>query len=102
MTGDLRGARAGLERQATELERRRRYMEIVLGNIGAGVVSVDSERRVSTINPSAQRYLGIPAGSDLLGQKLAAVANRPELLEVIEELSSQLRPRPLGPGRDRG
>jgi two-component system nitrogen regulation sensor histidine kinase NtrY len=92
MTADLREARTGLERQATELERRRRYMEIVLGNIGAGVVSVDPDRRISTINPSAQRYLGIPAGTGLLGQRLVDVTNRPELLELIEELSSQLRP----------
>jgi two-component system nitrogen regulation sensor histidine kinase NtrY len=92
MTADLHSARTGLERQATELERRRRYMEIVLGNIGAGVVSVDPEGRISTINPSAQRYLAIPAGTGLLGQRLADVANRPELLEEIEELSEQLRP----------
>jgi two-component system, NtrC family, nitrogen regulation sensor histidine kinase NtrY len=92
MTDDLREARNGLERQATELERRRRYMEIVLGNIGAGVVSVGPDGGISTINPSAQRYLGIPAGTGLLGQKLHDVANRPELLEVIEELSAQLRP----------
>ncbi len=92
MIRDLREARSGLERSATELERRRRYMEIVLGTVGAGVVSVDAEGRISTINPSAQRFLGIPAGSGLLGQKLADVANRPELLEVIEELGADLRP----------
>jgi two-component system, NtrC family, nitrogen regulation sensor histidine kinase NtrY len=85
MTRDLREARTGLER-------RRRYMEIVLGNIGAGVVSVDADGRISTINPSAQRYLGIPAGTGLLGQRLTDVANRPELIEVIEELVGQLRP----------
>ncbi|MEM7408628.1 MAG: ATP-binding protein [Myxococcota bacterium] len=92
MIGDLRSARSGLERSATELERRRRYMEIVLGTVGAGVVSVDAEGRVSTINPSAQRFLGIPAGTGLLGQKLSEVANRPELIEVIEELTGVLRP----------
>jgi len=92
MTDDLRSARTGLERQATELERRRRYMEIVLGNIGAGVVSMDPDGRISTINPSAQRYLAIPAGTGLLGQRLADVANRPELMEEIEELAAQLRP----------
>jgi len=92
MIRDLREARGGLERSATELERRRRYMEIVLGTVGAGVVSVDADRRISTINPSAQRYLGIPAGTGLLGQKLDDVANRPELLEVIDELSAELRP----------
>ena len=81
-----------LERSATELERRRRYMEIVLGTVGAGVVSLDAEGRISTINPSAQRFLGIPAGSGLLGQKLADVVHRPELTQVIEELSGALRP----------
>jgi two-component system nitrogen regulation sensor histidine kinase NtrY len=92
MTRDLRDARSDIERSATELERRRRYMEIVLGNIGAGVVSVDAEQRISTINPSAQRYLGIPAGTGLLGQRLLDVSNRPELFEAIDELSRQLRP----------
>jgi two-component system, NtrC family, nitrogen regulation sensor histidine kinase NtrY len=92
MIRDLRDARNGIERSATELERRRRYMEIVLGTVGAGVVSVDAEGRISTINPSAQRFLGIPAGSGLLGQKLADVVHRPELTQVIEELSGALRP----------
>ncbi len=92
MIRDLRDARGGIERSATELERRRRYMEIVLGTVGAGVVSVDAEGRISTINPSAQRFLGIPAGSGLLGQKLADVVHRPELTQVIEELSGALRP----------
>jgi two-component system nitrogen regulation sensor histidine kinase NtrY len=92
MIRDLRDARGGLERSATELERRRRYMEIVLGTVGAGVVSVDAEGRISTINPSAQRYLGIPAGTGLLGQKLSEVVHRPELTGVIEELSGALRP----------
>ncbi|MGI9592276.1 MAG: sensor histidine kinase, partial [Myxococcota bacterium] len=92
MIRDLREARGSLERSATELERRRRYMEIVLGTVGVGVVSVDAEGRISTINPSAQRFLCIPAGTGLLGQKLAEVADRSELIEVIEELSLALRP----------
>ncbi len=92
MIRDLREARSGIERSATELERRRRYMEIVLGTVGAGVVSVDAEGRISTINPSAQRFLGIAAGTGLLGQRLAEVVHRPELTGVIEELSSALRP----------
>ena len=60
MTHDLREARRGLELSNVELEQRRRYMEIVLRNVGAGVVSVDAEGRVSTINPAAQRLLRPP------------------------------------------
>jgi two-component system nitrogen regulation sensor histidine kinase NtrY len=92
MIRDLRDARTDNERKATELERRRRYMEIVLGNVGAGVVSVGSDRRISAINPSAQRYLGIPAGTGLLGQRLEDVASRGELLEVIAEMTAALVP----------
>jgi two-component system, NtrC family, nitrogen regulation sensor histidine kinase NtrY len=92
MIRELRDARTDNERKATELERRRRYMEIVLGNIGAGVVSVGPDRRISAINPSAQRYLGIPAGAGLLGQRLEDVASRTELLDVIREMSAALTP----------
>ena len=37
-----------------ELEDRRRYMEVVLKNIAAGVVSVDAEGKITTINNSAE------------------------------------------------
>ncbi len=92
MIRDLRDVRNDNERKATELDRRRRYMEIVLGNVGAGVVSVGPDRRISAINPSAQRYLGIPAGTGLLGQRLEEVATRTELLDVIAEMTAMLRP----------
>ncbi|HEX5064969.1 MAG TPA: ATP-binding protein [Myxococcota bacterium] len=92
MIRDLREARNDNERKTTELDRRRRYMEIVLGNVGAGVVSVGPDGRISAINPSAQRYLGIPAGTGLLGQRLEDVASQTSLLEVIDEMTAALRP----------
>ncbi len=92
MTHDLREARGGLERSNTEVEQRRRYMEIVLRNIGAGVVSIDADGRISTINPSAQRLLGVPPAVGLAGRKIEDVLTRPEHLEVVRELASQLRP----------
>jgi two-component system nitrogen regulation sensor histidine kinase NtrY len=92
MTHDLREARTGLERSNSELEQRRRYMEIVLRNIGAGVVSIDAEGRISTINPAAQRLLGVPPGVGLAGRKIEEVLTRPEHLEIVSELAAQLRP----------
>ncbi len=92
MTHDLREARGGLVRSNAELEQRRRYMEIVLRNIGAGVVSIDAEGRISTINPAAQRLLGVPPGTGLSGRKLEEVLTRPEHQELVRELASQLRP----------
>ncbi|UCE86404.1 MAG: HAMP domain-containing protein [Deltaproteobacteria bacterium] len=92
MTHDLRDARGGLELTNAELDQRRRYMEIVLRNIGAGVISIDAEGRVNTINPSAQRLLGIPPGAAVIGRKVEEILERPEQLEIVRELSAKLRP----------
>jgi two-component system nitrogen regulation sensor histidine kinase NtrY len=92
MTRDLKEARSGLERTNAELERRRSYTEIVLRNVGAGVVSLDAEGRVNTINPSAQRLLGIPPGTALVGRGLEEVVPDPAPLQVVRELAGRLRP----------
>ena len=44
-----------------ELEDRRRYMEVVLKNIAAGVVSVDAEGKITTINNSVEVLFGVSA-----------------------------------------
>ncbi|MEE9608217.1 MAG: ATP-binding protein [Myxococcota bacterium] len=92
MTRDLRDARTRIVRSHAELEQRRRYIETVLGTIGTGVVSVDAEGRVSTINPSARRYLGVPSRAVAVGRKLVDVGARAELLDVVNELAAHLRP----------
>jgi len=58
MTGDLQVSR-------TELEQRRKYMEIVLKSVAAGVISIDERGRITTINTSAEQMLEI-AGDTVL------------------------------------
>lgn len=50
-----------------ELERRKKYWEVVLQNISAGVMSIDSNGQVASVNDSAERLLGINA-SEAIGQ----------------------------------
>jgi two-component system nitrogen regulation sensor histidine kinase NtrY len=57
----LANAYAALQRSHTELEDRRRYMEIVLRNIAAGVVSVNADGIIMTMNKSAEVTFGIQA-----------------------------------------
>ena len=52
MTGDLQVSRS-------ELEQRKKYMEIVLKNVAAGVISIDEKGKVTTINTSAEQMLQI-------------------------------------------
>jgi two-component system nitrogen regulation sensor histidine kinase NtrY len=92
MTRDLRDARDGLERTNAELERRRRYMEVVLRNIGAGVVSLDADERINTINPAAQRLLGVPPGAGVAGRPWEEVLQGPEQVALVRELRASLQP----------
>ncbi|MBU2518739.1 MAG: HAMP domain-containing protein, partial [Proteobacteria bacterium] len=72
MTADLKTSKARLDeaqsemrRTNLELDRRRRYMEIVLRSVAAGVITVDAEGKASTINPSAERLLKVRAAKVL-------------------------------------
>ena len=66
MTKDLRGSREQLELSARmlrerniEIEARRQYMEIVLKNVSAGVITLDAGGYITTINTSAEKMLHI-------------------------------------------
>jgi len=74
MTLDLKNSKMQLEEANEELiasnveiEQRRLYMEIVLANIAAGVVSTDAEGRILTINRSAKTMLDIK-GEETIGE----------------------------------
>src|SRR5215204_5584319 len=51
-----------LEANSAELTERRRYIETVLLSLPTGVISVDSEDRVDTINPAARLILLLEPG----------------------------------------
>ncbi|HTH37143.1 MAG TPA: ATP-binding protein, partial [Pyrinomonadaceae bacterium] len=51
-----------LEANSAELTERRRYIETVLLSLPTGVVSVDAEDRVDTINPAARLILHLEPG----------------------------------------
>jgi two-component system nitrogen regulation sensor histidine kinase NtrY len=74
MTRDLRTGREQLElsaqklrQQNVEIEARRQYMEIVLRNVSTGVITMDAEGFVVTINKSAEKMLNIRS-AELLNQ----------------------------------
>jgi two-component system nitrogen regulation sensor histidine kinase NtrY len=81
-----------LELSREDLEHRRAQMEIILRSVAAGVISVDREGMVMTINPSAVRLLGLPR--DLyVGRKLGEVLPS-EALETVEGVLGRLATGP--------
>jgi two-component system nitrogen regulation sensor histidine kinase NtrY len=82
MTGDLQVSRS-------ELEQRKKYMEIVLKNVAAGVISIDEKGMITTINTSAEQMLEVK-GEAVLEKKFSEVLAK-EYVGRIEELLSELR-----------
>ena len=82
MTGDLQVSRV-------ELEQRKKYMEIVLKNVAAGVISIDDQGMITTINTSAEQMLKVK-GESVLGRGFSEVLEK-EYVERIEELSNELK-----------
>ena len=81
-----------LKQTNSELEQRRQYMETLLANITAGVISVDRSGKVNIVNKAAELMLGIRAGDVLhrhYGEALQAPSLRP-LLDVIEQVKDSV------------
>jgi two-component system, NtrC family, nitrogen regulation sensor histidine kinase NtrY len=57
MISDLRDSQLHIAQKTAELENRKQYIETVLHNITTGVITLDSEGTITTINPSAREML---------------------------------------------
>ncbi len=95
MTADLKEGQTELERINEELRKsyeeinqRRRYMETILANIGAGVISVDVVGRISIINTSAKEMLNIKT-EKVLGRPYREVL-RPEHFALVQDVVANL------------
>jgi two-component system nitrogen regulation sensor histidine kinase NtrY len=118
MTRDLRTSREQLElsarmlkEQNIEIEEKRHYMEFVLKSVSAGVVTLDADGMVSTINKSAEKMLGVSSeevlnhsfntllkvqNSDLADEIMTNLSfARDATIEVPLKLIVQGRPRSL-------
>lgn len=65
MTRDLLTSREELNLSNLELDNRRRYTEIILQNVPAGVISLDAQGRITTVNRFAVNLLHIDTDSML-------------------------------------
>jgi two-component system nitrogen regulation sensor histidine kinase NtrY len=100
MTRELKGSRETIEsanlelrERYLELEERRRYIETVLESIPTGVISLDQEGRVTTINRAARRILRLDMAPDVRGILYHELLGRESLSEIQTAI-----PRLLGSG----
>jgi PAS domain S-box-containing protein len=92
MTSQLRQQRAALESTNAELRRRleevadlKTYTDNILASLTNGIVTVDLDGRVVTLNPAAEMLTGFFAG-EVMGRYCTEVFEKtPELAEILME-----------------
>ncbi|NOX33166.1 MAG: HAMP domain-containing protein [Deltaproteobacteria bacterium] len=77
-----------LRQQNAELEKSRQYIEIVLKNISAGVVSVDNKGTITTINKAAESMLDINS-RDILNRSFKDVLKN-DYLQIANKIYDQV------------
>ena len=83
---EIEKANADLKKVNEEIDRRRRFMEIILKNIHAGVIAVDSTGKIRSLNNAAEYMFGI-------GSKDAAGRNYKDVFDksVFSDVRSIIR-----------
>ena len=96
MTQELRESRVNIQQAHEnlkltniELERRRKYIETILENIGAGVISVDKRGRITTFNKAAEKILNIMA-QEAFGSTYKDVFD-PSYQEPIRKMTRRMK-----------
>lgn len=84
-----------LKRSRGELEERRRYIETILDNIATGVISIDKEGKISSINRAARSFLKL--GKVELGGISYKQLFKDERLEALRNTVREM----LRSGKDR-
>ncbi|MSP36873.1 MAG: PAS domain S-box protein [Deltaproteobacteria bacterium] len=90
MTGDLKQIKL-------ELERRGKAVEMLLANIAAGVVSVDTAGKITTWNKAAEKVLGV-AALDAMGkhyQEVFRAEGLGTIREIVETIENVSGPRSI-------
>ncbi|MCP3899247.1 MAG: PAS domain S-box protein, partial [Desulfobacteraceae bacterium] len=76
--------------QNIELEKSRRYMEIVLENVSAGVITLDNDGKIMTLNKASETMLGLK--SDKVLNKHWKDFLKGDYLDVAQKVLSQINP----------
>ncbi|OGR07237.1 MAG: PAS domain-containing sensor histidine kinase, partial [Deltaproteobacteria bacterium RIFOXYD12_FULL_50_9] len=85
----LEEANLALRQSYQELDTRRRYTETILQNVAAGVISIDEQGRITTLNKFAAELLHLDK-REILGRDYREVL-QPSHLQILENFLAELK-----------
>jgi len=85
MISDLRESHHKIAQKTSELKARRQYIETILNNITTGVIALDAQGIITTINPSAREMLALP-GKNLIGKSYKDILSHSKYGEISKSI----------------
>jgi two-component system nitrogen regulation sensor histidine kinase NtrY len=90
MIFDLKDSQHNIAQKTSELEARKQYIETVLDNITTGVITLNAEGIITTINPSARAMLNLEE-KNLVGKTYEDVLHGDQYGEILENIMRGLQ-----------
>jgi two-component system nitrogen regulation sensor histidine kinase NtrY len=92
MIFDLKDGQQKIAQKTTELEGRKQYIEAVLNNITTGVMTVNAQGVITTMNPSAREMLAI-SEKDPIGRSYKEILSHGKYAEVLKNIDWGIKSR---------
>lgn len=89
MISDLKEGQNNIAQKTSELEARKQYIETIMNNIATGVITIDAQGVLTTINPSAREMLGLKE-KNLIGKKYENVFDQDKYKQIAEYIKRGL------------
>ena len=83
MIFDLKDSQKNIAQKTSELESRKQYIETILNNITTGVIALDAQGTITTINPSAREMLFLPQ-RNLVGKSYKDILGEDKYGEIVK------------------
>ncbi len=99
MISDLNESQQNIAQKTAELEGRKQYIETVLNNITTGVITLDAQGILTTINPTARDMLGLKQ-RNLIGRAFKDVLNNENYGEIVENIKKGLQKKHKVPDKE--
>lgn len=90
MISDLNESQHKIAQKTSELEARKQYIETILSNITTGVITLDAEGIITTINPTAREMLTLKE-KNLIGKSYKDVLSHVKYVEILENIQRGLK-----------
>lgn len=90
MISDLKESQHNIAKKTSELEARKQYIETVLNNITTGVIALDADGCITTINPSAREILSLPE-KNLVGKSYKDVLQKLQYSDIVSTIKRGLK-----------